>query len=263
MDRLKGKRLVVTGAGSGIGRASAILFAREGARVVVADQLAGEHGEETVRAVRETGGDAVFVKADVSRARDVQEIVEVAISSWGGLDAYVNCAAISPTEGSILEVPEEDFDRTVAVNLKGTWFGMKYAIPHMLDGKGGSIVNFASVVAARACVGIPVYSATKAGVIAMSRVAALEYADRGVRVNCIAPGLIATPLLLGAWDEDSLKTLANTVPQNRLGQPEEVAQLGLFLASDESSHITGQTVFIDGGMEADSHIHGTRADTTD
>jgi len=253
MGRLDGKVAVITGAGQGMGRVGAILFAKEGAKVVIAD-IAAETGEETIKMIKEAGGEATFVNADVSKTEDVKKMIKTAIDTYGKLDVLYNNAGINPTEVSTVDCTEEIFDTIIATNLKGVWLGMKYAIPEMLKTGGGSIINTASNCAYRAYIGIPSYSATKAGVIAMSRVAAVEYASKNIRINCLAPGPTATPLLLAKWPQETLQLFSSLAPRGQLGKPEEVAQAALFLASDESSHIIAQVVVIDGGMEADVHL---------
>lgn len=249
MGRLDGKVAIITGGGSGIGRATAVVFAKEGARVVVADWIA-EGGKETVSMIKEAGGEAIFIKTDVSKAEDIKNMIKTSVNTYGELNILMNIAGIVGEEVSTIDCTEEVFNKIIAVNLNGVWLGMKYAIPEMLKTGGGSIVNTASIAALEAYKGIPAYAASKGGVISMSRVAAIEFAAKNIRVNCIAPGHVATPLFLGCWSPDQLKHLEDIAPQGRLGKPEEIAQVALFLASDESSHITGQTVVADGGITA-------------
>lgn len=249
MGRLDGKVAIITGGGSGIGRATAVVFAKEGARVVVADWIA-EGGKETVSMIKEAGGEAIFIKTDVSKAEDIKNMIKTSVNTYGKLDILMNIAGIVGEEVSTIDCTEEVFNKIIAVNLNGVWLGMKYAIPEMLKTGGGSIVNTASIAALEAYKGIPAYAASKGGVLSMSRVAAIEFAAKNIRVNCIAPGHVATPLFLGCWSPDQLKHLEDIAPQGRLGKPEEIAQVALFLASDESSHITGQTVVADGGITA-------------
>jgi len=249
LGRLENKVAIITGAGSGMGQAEAILFAQEGAKVVVAD-MAVEAGEETVKMVREAGGEAIFVKTDVSKTEDIKNMVKTAVDTYGRLDVLVSGAAIVGEEISTVDCPEELFNRTIAINLNGVWLGMKYAIPEMVKTGGGSIVNFASIAAIEGFKSVPAYSASKGGVISLSRVASFEYASENIRVNCIAPGTIATPMLIGCWPDEVLNRFREVTPQGRLGEPEEVAQVALFLACDESSHITGQTLVVDGGSTA-------------
>ncbi len=248
MRRLAGKVAIITGSGSGMGEATALLFAKEGAKVIVAE-IVEQAGLATVQAI-EDGGDAIFVKTDVSKREDVEAIVKAAVEKYGKLDILVNCAGIALDEGSTTECTEEFFNRIIATNLNGVWLGMKYAIPEMMKTGGGAIINFASIAALEAYQGLPAYSASKGAVISISRVAAIEFAAKNIRVNCVAPGHIATPMLLDAWAEDGLQRFRNISPQGRLGEPDEVAGVVLFLASNESSHITGQTIVIDGGVTA-------------
>lgn len=254
IGRLDGKVAIITGAGMGMGRAGAFLFAKEGAKVVVADQVA-ESGEETVRMIKEAGGEAIFIKADVSKTEDVQKLVKTTIDTYGQLDILYNNAGIATIE-PLIESTEESFDQTIAINLKGVWLGMKYAIPEMIKSRGGSIINVSSINADAAQRGLSIYSASKGGVISMSRTAAVEYARQNIRVNVIKPGVIKTPMVESQMKDypGVFKRIESETPQGRLGEPEEVAALALFLASDESSYITGQKFTIDGGIEADGHI---------
>jgi NAD(P)-dependent dehydrogenase (short-subunit alcohol dehydrogenase family) len=255
MRRLGGKIAIVTGAGGGMGRAGASLFAKEGAKVIVAD-FVPETGEETVRMIKEAGGEATFVEADVSQTEDVKKIVKAAVDTYGKLNVLYNNAGIVTGYVPTLEWTEENYDKTMAVNVKGVWLGMKYAIPEMIKAGGGSIINAASIAADAAQRGSCIYAASKGAVLSMSRVVAVEHAAQNIRVNCIKPGVIATPMALGVLkgSPEARKRIERETPQGRLGKPEEVAQLALFLASDESSHITGQSLAVDGGIEADSHV---------
>jgi NAD(P)-dependent dehydrogenase (short-subunit alcohol dehydrogenase family) len=255
MGKLEGKVAIITGIGScseraiGIGRVTALLFANEGAKIVGADYEV-KSGEDTVRVISEEGNDAIFVPCDVSQTKDIQNLVEQAVKSYGRIDIVVNCAAIADNNVSLVDCPEDVFNRVIAVDLYGTWALMKYTIPQMITSGGGVVVNFASIAALEGFVGIPAYSAAKGGVISLSRVAAVEFASKNIRVNCVAPGFIATPLLIDCWSEDILQKFRDITPQRRLGQPEEIAKVVLFLVSNDSSHITGQTMLIDGGTSA-------------
>lgn len=249
MARLDGKVAIITGGGSGLGRATAVLFAEEGAKVTVAD-WAIEGGEATVETIKGAGGRALFIKADVSKSEDVKNVVKTTVDTYGKLDILMNIAGIVADEGSTVDCTEEVFNKVISINLIGVWLGMKYAIPEMIKAGGGSIVNFASIAALEAYKSIPAYAASKGGIISMSRVAAIESADKNIRVNCIAPGHIATQMFLGAWSPEELKHLEEIGPQGRLGKPEEIARVALFLASDEASHITGTTLVADGGITA-------------
>ena len=254
MSRLEGKVAVITGAGGGIMGVTARLFAKEGAKVVVADWVA-EGGEETVRKIKEAGGKAVFVKTDVSKAADVKKMIRMAVDNYGKLNVLVNGAAVDLKEQvSTVDCPEEAFDRTYSINLKGTWLGMKYAFPEMVKAGGGSIINIASIAAHIAFTSIPAYSASKGGVISLSQVAAIEFAPKNIRVNCISPGPIRTPMIVGQWGEEGLQRMAKLIPRGKLGEMEDIAQVALFLASDESANIIGHTLIADGGMKASAHV---------
>jgi NAD(P)-dependent dehydrogenase (short-subunit alcohol dehydrogenase family) len=255
MGRLAGKVAIITGAGAGIGRSAAILFAREGAKVVVVDWNARD-GEETVSMVKEFGGECVFVKADVARAEDVKGMVKMTINTYGKLDILFNNAGIVGAWVETADYPEETWEQVIAVNLKGVFLGMKYAIPEMLKRGGGSIVNTASQAGERGQPNIAAYSASKGGVLALSRATAIEYAAKNIRINSINPGIITTPMVMNVMEKNAKarKQFLSVVPQGRFGKPEEVAQAALFLASDASSHITGHALVVDGGMEADGHI---------
>jgi NAD(P)-dependent dehydrogenase (short-subunit alcohol dehydrogenase family) len=250
--RLEGKVAVVTGGGRGIGRAVATLFAQEGARVVVGE-ISEEGGLETVRLIEKEGGVANYVHTNVSQTEDVKKMVSKAIEMFGKLDILVNNAGIVGEIGSTDKCTEENWENVININLKGIWLGMKYAIPHMLKNGSGSIVNIASQAGERGVPNIPAYSASKGGILALSRATAMEFAKQNIRVNCINPGIIATPLQ-AAMPEESKKSYLPGIPQGRYGKPEEVARAALFLASDESSHTTGHALLVDGGMENDSHV---------
>jgi NAD(P)-dependent dehydrogenase (short-subunit alcohol dehydrogenase family) len=250
MGRQNGKVSLITGAGSGMGKAAAILFAKEGAKVVVVD-IATEKGDETVRTIKTVGAEAIFVHADVSKAKDVKKMIKATLDTYGKLDILYNNAGIIVETLPIGEATEEAFDKTIDVNLKSVFLGMRYAIPEMMKSGGGVIINKGSQVADRALAGIPSYAASKGGIEALSRNAAIEYAKHSIRINCINPGTIATPLVLSMSEEAKRRTL-DVIPIGRFGQPEEVAYLALFLASDEASYITGQAIIIDGGLTMDS-----------
>ena len=251
MGRLDKKVAIITGAGMGMGQAGALLFAREGAKVVVVDWNA-EAGEETVKMIREAGGEAIFVRADVSKARDVENMVKKTIGTYGKLDIIYNNAAIIGRPTFTEDVTEEEWERIMSVNLKGVWLGMKYAIPEMLKGAGGSIVNTASQCGDRGTRNLSPYCAAKGGVLALTRITAMELAKKNIRVNALNPGIIATPMALRSPSEE-VRSFEAIIPQGRLGKPEEVAYAALFLASDESSHVTGHTLVVDGGIEIDNH----------
>lgn len=248
MGRLDGKAAIVTGGASGMGKTTAVLFAKEGAKVVVADCVV-EGGEETVRRIKEAGGEAIFVKTDVSQEADAAAMVKTAVDTYGKLDILFNCAGILERENVPLhEVKSEDFDRVTAVNLKGVFLSMKYAIPEMIKSGGGAIVNFASISGVRALPTIPAYCASKGGVVSISMVAALENAAHNIRVNCVAPGPIATQMVLDQWPDEQIQHFSDMTALGRLGKPEEIARIVLFLVSDDSFWITGQTIVADGGL---------------
>jgi NAD(P)-dependent dehydrogenase (short-subunit alcohol dehydrogenase family) len=252
MNRLAGKVIIITGAGSGIGRVEAILFAKESAKIVV-DDINMHAGEETVNMIKRVGGEAVFVHADVSKVKDVQRMVRVAIDTYGKLDVLLNNAGIALTE-SLEELTENNFDRTIAIDLKGSVLAMKYAIPEMLRLGGGSIINTTSVAADRGIPNFTSYTCAKGGLLALTRAAAVEYARRNIRINCISPGPVATAMVLEGRSKESQSIQLAAIPMGRWGEPEEVAQVALFLATDESSYITSQELIVDGGINADSHL---------
>jgi NAD(P)-dependent dehydrogenase (short-subunit alcohol dehydrogenase family) len=247
MGRLDNKVAIVTGGGSGIGRAAAILFAREGASVVVADITGAE--EETARSI---GNSAVAARADVSKSADVKAMIETARTRFRRLDILFNNAGIEGPQAATADCPEDDFDRVIAVNLRGVFLGMKYGIPAMLESGGGSIVNTASVAGLVGFAGLPAYSASKGGVIQLTRTAALEYATRNIRVNAICPGVIWTPMVerFAGGTSAGRDAMIAMEPVGRLGTPEEVAAMALYLASDESAFVTGTALPIDGGYVA-------------
>jgi NAD(P)-dependent dehydrogenase (short-subunit alcohol dehydrogenase family) len=245
VGRLDGKVVVVTGAGSGIGRASALLFASEGARVVCADRSGKE--EETARTI---GDAAVGVKVDVSVAADVERMIETAESTFGPLDVLCNNAGFGGPMAPLAEQSEETWDAVHAVNLKGVFLGMKYGILAMQRGDGGSIVNTASAVGLSVMKGHSVYSAAKAGVIQLTKTAALEYAEANIRVNAICPGMTWTGLVPASAEHELPPpgAVLPNVPMHRWGLPTELAAAALFLASDEASFITGVALPVDGGL---------------
>ena len=251
MGRLDGKVAIVTGGGSGMGRATAILFAKEGAKLVVAGRRT-ENLEETVRMIREAGGEAIFIKTDVSQTEDVKNMVKTTVDTYGKLDILFNNAGIVEQEVVPMhEVKEEDFDKVVAINLKGVFLCMKYAIPEMLKTGGGSIVNQGSNSCIQGAPCLSSYSASKGGVASLSMAAAMDYLHQNIRINWTMPGLIPTPMVTQALtkgDKKALKKLEAAQPLGRFGTEEEVANLALFLASDESSYITATGIKVDGAL---------------
>jgi NAD(P)-dependent dehydrogenase (short-subunit alcohol dehydrogenase family) len=250
MARLDGKVALITGAGGGIGRVAAQLFAAEGARVVVADAFA-DGATATVKAITDAGGDATAVTADVSQSDQVAAMVAAAVAAYGGIDVlYNNAGVLPPDDGGTLDTPENTWDQVMAVNLKGVWLCCKHGIPALLDRGGGSIINVASLVALMgSAVAQIAYTASKGGVLSMTREMAVEYARQNIRINALCPGPIQTPLMaeLLSDPERRARRLVH-VPIGRFGQAEEVAKAALFLASDDSSLMTGASLVVDGGI---------------
>jgi NAD(P)-dependent dehydrogenase (short-subunit alcohol dehydrogenase family) len=250
--RLDGKVALITGAGSGMGREASVLFAREGARVVACD-LVAEAGEATVDAVRDAGGEATFVRADVSQWDDCVAMVQCATDTYGALHVLYNNAGVFPADdGGVLDTPESTWERVMEVNLKGVWLGCRAGVPAMLASGGGSIVNVASFVAlVGAATAQIAYTASKGGVLALTRELAVEYARQDIRANALCPGPIQTPLLeeLLSDPERRARRMVH-IPMGRLGTAAELAKAALFLASDDASFMTGAALVVDGGITA-------------
>jgi NAD(P)-dependent dehydrogenase (short-subunit alcohol dehydrogenase family) len=259
-DRLRGRRrgrlrdkvAVITGAAGGIGRVAAETFAAEGARVVVVDVI-DDDGARTVEAIRGAGGDAAYVHADVSDTTQAERMIAFTVETYGALHVLYNNAGILPPEdGGTLDTPEDTWDRVMAVNLKGVWLGCKHGIPALLASGGGSIVNVSSLVALMGSATPQIaYTASKGGVLAMTRELAIEYARQGIRANMLCPGPIETPLMaeLMADPQWAARRLVH-IPLGRPGRAEEIAKAALFLASDDSSFMTGSALVVDGGITA-------------
>jgi NAD(P)-dependent dehydrogenase (short-subunit alcohol dehydrogenase family) len=251
MGRVAGKTAIVTGGAAGIGRACALALAREGARVAVAD-VAEAGGADTAAAIGAGGGEAFFRRADVGVTADMRDLVRATVDRWGRLDVMVNNAGVA-ISGSVTEISEEDWDRVLAVNLSGVWRGMRFAIPEMLKTGGGSVINTSSVQSVVGFRGWAGYAASKGGINSLTRQAAMDYAAQGIRVNAVLPGTILTPMneriMASAPDPSRVeRDWLSLHPVGRLGRPEEVAGLVVFLASDESSFITGELIRVDGGL---------------
>jgi glucose 1-dehydrogenase len=247
-----GKVALVTGAAGGMGRATAQAFAAAGAKVVAAD-IAGDDGEQTAKLIRGNGGEAVFVRTDVSDAADVEAAVATAVNEYGGLDCAANMAAIETETTFLADCEEATFDRLVAVNLRSIFLCLKYEIRAMLQRGGGSIVNIASTNSFRPLPKQAVYTATKHGVIGLTKTAAIEYAGKGIRVNAVAPGAIDTPMLRGAIaarGSDEAEVISRLSLVGRFGDPTEIANAVLWLCSDGSTYTVGHTLAVDGGYLA-------------
>jgi len=252
MDRLQGKVAVITGAGSGMGRATALRFAQEGAAVFVADIDEGS-GPAAVEVISAGGGRAEFMQTDVASSEDVRRLLAAAVERFGGLDILFNNAGIVGESARLADQSEENWQRVLGVNLTGVYLGMRHAIPAMLERGGGSIISTASVAGMVGWAGAAAYSASKAAVINLTRTAAIEYARWNIRVNCICPGVIHTPLLEGIYGGSiagAEERLLRMQPMPRLGTPDDIAAMALYLASDESAFVTGAAMVVDGGYTA-------------
>jgi NAD(P)-dependent dehydrogenase (short-subunit alcohol dehydrogenase family) len=250
MERLRGKRIIVTGAGSGIGRAIALRFAAEGARVVISDV----DGEAAARVAAEARGETLVRKTDVTSTSEVETLVQTSVEEWGGLDVMVNNAGIG-VAGTTTVTTEEDYERVMDVCLRGTFLGMKHAIPAIRDSEGGSVINMSSVAALVGIADRAVYSAAKGAILAITRAAAIDHVEEGVRVNCIAPGTVDTPWIgriTAGYDdpEEARRNMQARQPHGRLVTPEEIAAMAAYLASDESASVIGACMVVDGGVTA-------------
>ncbi len=253
---LEGKVALVTGGASGIGRATALIYAREGAKLVIAD-MNEDGGQQTAHMIRETGGDAIFAKTDVTSPVSVEALITTTVEAYGRLDCAYNNAGISGAgiggdlRTTTAEYPEACWHQVLAINLTGVWICMKYEIPQMLKQGGGAIVNTASVADLAGLPYASAYVASKHGVVGLTKTAALEYAKSGIRVNCVCPGYIETPMTeAGMNDPDRLAHMIASEPMGRMGRPEEIAETVAWLSSDAASFVTGHTMTIDGGYVA-------------
>jgi len=251
MNEFQDKVAIVTGATSGIGRAAAIAYAREGAKVVVAGRRATE-GEETVRLLQAQGGEGIFVKTDVSKAVQVKELVERTLQKFGRLDIAFNNAGIEQVPLPFLEQDEETFDQVVDINAKGVWLCMKYEIPAMLKTGGGSIVNTASVFGVIGVPGDEIYIASKHAVIGLTKSAAVEFGKEGIRVNAILPGVVDTDMYQRfAGEKPEFRAQMTAMhPIGRMGKPDDIADAAIWLSSGKASFVTGHSLMVDGGYTA-------------
>jgi NAD(P)-dependent dehydrogenase (short-subunit alcohol dehydrogenase family) len=249
MQTLENKTAIITGGGSGIGKAISLLYASEGAKVLVSD-IDEKGGIETVAEIKAKGGEAFFVKADTSKADDSRNVVEEAVRQFGGLHIAVNNAGIGGPLAPLGEYPIDGWDKTIAINLSGVFYGMRYQIPAMLSSGGGSIVNMASILGKVGSKLSAAYVSAKHGVIGLTETAALEYADQNIRVNSIGPGYILTPLLTNSLNDAAMNALVGLHPMGRLGTSAEVAELALWLNSDKASFVSGAYYYVDGGYLA-------------
>jgi NAD(P)-dependent dehydrogenase (short-subunit alcohol dehydrogenase family) len=252
VNSLKGKVAVVTGAGSGIGRACAVAFAAEGAQVVVAD-IAAKGGAETVRLIGAANGEAVFVQCDVSKSADVQELMAMTVKTYGRLDYACNNAGVGGPALTSGDYTEADWRKVIDVNLTGAWLCMKYELPLMLKQGQGAIVNMASILGKVGFASAPAYVAAKHGLIGLTQTAALEYATQNIRVNVVCPGFIYTPLLEQAGMQagtEMHKLISDRHPMKRMGTSEEVAGAVVWLCSDAATFVTGHALMVDGGYTA-------------
>lgn len=248
MKLLDQKVAIITGAGSGIGEATAELFAKEGAKVIVSD-INEEHGKRVVDEIKKKGGEAFFVRADSSKAEDNAALVKQSIETYGSLDVAVNNAGIGGPLGKTGEYPLDGWQKVIDINLSGVFYGLRYQLPAMEE-KGGTIVNIASILGSTATKFSPAYIAAKHGVVGLTKAAALEYADRKIRINAVGPGYIITPLVENTLDAETMKGLVGLHPIGRLGEAKEIAEMILWLASSKSSFATGAYFPVDGGYLA-------------
>lgn len=250
MDAFSGKVALVTGAASGIGRATAQLYAREGAKVVVSD-VSDKDGEETVRLIRDSGRDAKFIRADISDPAQCEALVKGTLESYGRLDYACNNAGISGESNHVGDYGIESWQKVIAVNLSGVFYCMRYEIPAMIETGGGAIINMASILGQVGFATAPAYVAAKHGVVGLTKNAAIEYAEQGIRVNSVGPAFIRTPMITDLEnDPDSYQMLVSLHPMGRLGEPSEIAELVIWLSSEKASFVTGAYYAADGGYLA-------------
>jgi NAD(P)-dependent dehydrogenase (short-subunit alcohol dehydrogenase family) len=248
MKLLKDKVAIITGAGSGIGKATADLFEKEGAKIIVSD-INETNGNSVVEEIRKSGGEGFYIKADSSKAEDNEMLVKQTVEKYGGLDIAVNNAGIGGPLAPTGEYPLEGWEKVIAINLSGVFYGLRYQIPAMMK-NGGSIVNIASILGSAGTKFSPAYVAAKHGVVGLTKAAALEYADKKIRINSVGPGYIKTPLVENSLDKPALDALVGLHPIGRLGESSEIAEVILWLASSKSSFVTGAYYPADGGYLA-------------
>jgi len=243
------KVAIITGASSGIGRATAIALAKDGVRVVIAARRANE-SKETLQLVKEAGGDGIFIKTDVAREDEVKKLVEITVEKYGKLDYAFNNAGIEEMHTSFVDQTSAVFDNIMNINVKGIWLSMKYEIPQMLKNGGGSIVNTSSVAGVIGFAQMPIYSASKHAVLGLTKSSALEYAKSGIRINAVAPGGVETDMYERTVGDNKqvFQTIIAMHPIGRVGKPEEIANAVVWLLSDKASFVTGHTLLVDGGL---------------
>jgi A-factor type gamma-butyrolactone 1'-reductase (1S-forming) len=248
MGFLEERTALITGAGAGIGRQTALVFAREGAAVALGDSDA-QSGEETAELVRKAGGTALFVTTDITRRPDVEALIKAAVSAFGKLDCAFNNAGVTGPLHPLVGYPDDAFERVLSVNLVGTWYCLQAEIPAMLDVGGGVIVNAASSLGTVGAPGMPAYVATKHAILGLTRAAALEHARDGIRINAVLPGVIDTnmPARLSEGHPELMEALLGATPTGRLGRPEEIAEAVAWMCSDRASYMTGHGLAVDGG----------------
>ncbi len=252
MKGLENKVAFVTGGSSGIGYAAALGFVREGARVVIAD-INAEAGEAGVAEIRKSGGEATFIRTDVSKSADIQAMIRQTVETYGRLDFAVNNAGIGGAAALTADYPEEEWQRVLDINLTGVWLCMKYSIPHMLKAGGGALINVASILGHVGFANSGAYVAAKHAILGLTKTTAIEYATQNIRAVAVCPGFVATPLIEEAGmseGSDLQRMIADLHPVKRLGRPEEISELIVWLCSDSASFITGNSILVDGGYVA-------------
>ncbi|VWB74470.1 short-chain dehydrogenase [Burkholderia lata] len=248
MESFAGKVAVVTGAATGIGRQAALCFAEAGARVALLDTVVSA-AEDVAHAIECTGAKAIVLRTDVSRADDVRDAIDTTVATFGRLDIAFNNAGIAPRGAPVAEFDEDEWDRTIAVNLKGVWLCMKHECRHMLSFGGGAIVNTSSIMGLVSGPGLSAYSASKSGVIGLTKSVAIDYASRGIRVNAVCPGGIAhTAITDRPENRDDMARLTQATPMARLGEPRDIAETVMWLCSPAARFVTGQAIAVDGGF---------------